>query len=181
MERADKDTEIQSLSESFEKSPIALCADYRGLTVEEITVLRRTLREAHCFGKVVKNTLARISATRVLSDSDPKEVARFVDLFKGPSLLVFSEDDAVAPAKILANFAKDHNALEIKGGWLDGSCLDQEGVSQLSSLPSKEELQAKLLSLIQAPATQLVGVLSAPAGQLVRVVEARRKQLEEAA
>ncbi|MDC0357445.1 50S ribosomal protein L10 [Oligoflexia bacterium] len=179
MDRAQKDAEIKFLSDCFVKSPITLCADYRGLTVGESMAFRQELKAQQAFGRVTKNTLARISVKKAFKDAESSEVDKFLEVLNGPSMLVFSETDPVSPAKVVANFAKEHKQLEIKGGWFEGAYLDQAGVQYLSSLPSREELWAQLLNLINAPATQLARLIAAPATQCVQLLEAYRAKLEE--
>lgn len=179
MERAQKDAEIKFLNGCFTETQIALCADYRGLTVAQMTELRSDLRSNGAFGRVVKNTLAKLSFERTFKDADSTELGKFTAVFEGPSLLVFSNKDAVSPAKVLAKFAKTHQALEIKGGWFEGKCIDQAGVETLSSMLSREEVLAKLLNLMNAPATQLVRLMQAPSREIVQVLEAHRANLEK--
>ncbi|MCB0331289.1 MAG: 50S ribosomal protein L10, partial [Bdellovibrionales bacterium] len=132
MDKAAKVEEIERLTGQFNSSIVALCADYRGLTVEQITNLRSGLKEKGAYGKVVKNTLAKISANKAHEAGDQEEVQKFVALFNGPSLVVFSENDPVSPAKVLANFAKTNEALEIKGGFFEGKFLDVDAVKNLA-------------------------------------------------
>ena len=179
MDKAEKIQEVESLSNAFSSSIVALCADYRGLTVEQITKLRAGLKEQGAYGQVVKNTLAKISVNKAHHEADEEEVQKFVATFSGPSLVVFSESDPVSPAKVLAKYAKDYQALEIKGGFFEGKYLNVTEVENLSSMPSKEELYAKLLSILSAPATKVVQLLQAPATQLTRVIDAQRAKLEE--
>jgi large subunit ribosomal protein L10 len=179
MDKAEKIQEVESLSNAFSSSIVALCADYRGLTVEQITNLRAGLKEQGAYGQVVKNTLAKISVNKAHQESDEEEVQKFAATFSGPSLVIFSENDPVSPAKVLAKYAKEYQALEIKGGFFEGRYLDVTEVENLSSMPSKEELYAKLLSILSAPATKVVQLLQAPATQLTRVIDAQRAKLEE--
>ncbi|MBN8548453.1 MAG: 50S ribosomal protein L10 [Deltaproteobacteria bacterium] len=179
MDRAGKQVELEAISSAFKSAQSTLCADYRGLTVAEITELRKELRRNGARGKVVKNTLGRLAAERAYKDADAAQLKKFIELFGGPSLIVTSDSDPVAPAKIMAKFAKDHKNLKIKGGWIDGQCLDQAGVDTLAKMPGREETLSKLLALIAAPATQLVRLLAAPATQVVRVVDAHRQNLEK--
>lgn len=181
MERAEKQSELEFLTSSLTGAQVALCADYRGLTVGEITQLRRDLRQSGAYGRVVKNTLARISANKVFSSSKSDQLEKFVGIFKGPTLLVVSDKDPVAPAKVLTKFIKDKKKLTIKGGWIEGSFLNEAGVTTLSEMPGREETLAKLLSLLMAPATQFVRLLQAPGSQVVRLLEAHRKNLEQKA
>ncbi|MCI5064928.1 50S ribosomal protein L10 [bacterium] len=179
MEKAKKIQEVDSLVEAFNSSIVALCADYRGLTVEQITNLRSGLKEQGAFGKVVKNTLAKISVDKAHAEGDADEVQKFASLFQGPSLVVFSKDDPVAPAKVLAKFAKEHEELEIKGGFFEGKFLDVDGVKNLSSMPSRDELYSKLLNVISAPATKVVQLLQAPGTQFARLLGAYQAKLED--
>jgi large subunit ribosomal protein L10 len=175
MERAEKQIEIDGLASRFSKAQIALCADYRGLTVAQVTTLRRNLRGVGAVARVVKNKLAKRSVDSTISGAD-KEL--FLKVFKGPSFVVFSDVDPVAPAKVIADFAKLNEKFSVKGAWVDGKFLDAAHVEQLSKMPGKKELLAQLLSLINTPATRMVGLLAAPAGQVVRVIDAQRKKIE---
>ena len=167
------------LGDSFTETQVALCADYRGLTVDEITKLRKELRKAGAIGRVSKNTLAKIAAEKAYKDADPAELKKLLAIFVGPSFFVFSKADPVSPARVLAEFAKKVEKLKIRGGFFEGNFLTEGGVKDLATMPSKEESQAKLLATMLAPATQLVRTLMEPAAQLARLLDARRKQLEE--
>lgn len=179
MNREEKQQEVETISASFATAQSALCADYRGLTVAEVTTLRKELRKNGAQGKVVKNTLARLAAERAYKDADAAQLKKFMELFEGPSLVIYSDKDPVAPAKVIFAFAKDHQNLKIKGGWVDGQFLDSSGAEQLAKMPGREETLAKLLALIAAPATQLVRLFAAPATQVVRVIDAQRQNIEK--
>ncbi|RMG40166.1 MAG: 50S ribosomal protein L10 [Candidatus Dadabacteria bacterium] len=179
MERAQKDQIIKEMSDGVKTAQIVFCADYRGLTVAEMTELRRGLRESGARGQVIKNTLAKRAIKAAVGDVEEEELEKLLAVFEGPSFVVLSEDNAVSPAKVLANFAKDHKALQIKGAWYENAFVDPAGVEAISKMPSKEELQARLLQVLQGPATQVVQLLKAPARQLVMLLEAYRKKLEE--
>jgi large subunit ribosomal protein L10 len=181
MNRAEKQQEIDFLSDCFRKARVALCADYRGLTVAQITELRRGLRQSGGVGRVVKNTLASISAGQAYGQAAAEEVEKFTKTFSGPTLLIFSFDDPVASTKVVADFSKKNENLKVKGGWFEEAFVDVSGVAQLASMPSKEQLQAKLLAVINAPATQLVRLLQAPATQITRVIQAQKEKIEQAA
>jgi large subunit ribosomal protein L10 len=121
-----------------------------------------------------------ISARKAFAAASAAELERFVAMFTGPSLLVVSQTDPVSPAKIMADFVKESkDVLSIKGGWIDGACLDSGGVESLAKMPGKQETLAKLLSLLLAPATQFVRLLQAPGRQVVQVLDAQRGKLEE--
>lgn len=148
-------------------------AEYRGLTVGRITELRRQARQSGVYLRVLKNTLVR----RAVAGS-PFE--RLSDHLVGPLIYGISKDP-VAPAKVLSDFAKVNELLVIKGGALPHSVLDANGVKALASLPSREELLAKLLGTMQAPATTFVQTLNAVPSKFVRTVAALRDQREQAA
>lgn len=181
MERAEKNSIIEDLSGRFNRAQITICADYRGLTVAQITKLRKDLHGAGFRGAVVKNTLAGISAKRGLAAAKDGELDKFLDLFKGPSFVVFSDEDPIKPAKLAKDFAESNEKFQIKGAWFENGFVDAAGVKTLASLPSREENLAKLLSLMNAPATQLVQMLQAPGAQLVRLLAAYKDKLEKAA
>ena len=181
MERSEKHAEVELLNDSFKSSQIAFCADYRGLTVAKITALRRELNKANARARVVKNTLVTLAAKKAFSDAQGPELERFLKVFEGPSFVVLADGDPIAPAKVLAKFAKDNDKLSIKGAWFEGAFVDKAGVVSLSTMPGREETFAKLLSLMMAPATQLVRLIKEPSAQLVRTIEAHRVNLEKAA
>jgi large subunit ribosomal protein L10 len=177
MDKAEKQVELESIVASFSKAQVAVCADYRGLTVAQVTKLRSELKKAGCEARVVKNTLARIAVNKVAVDGKQDEVAKFLGTIVGPTLVVTNAADAIAPTKVLVKFAKENDKFRVKGCWLDGAYVDAAGVDSLSKMPGREETFAMLLSLISAPATRLARVLSEPGAQVVRSIEAYRKKL----
>lgn len=181
MDRVEKRSEVELISGYLSKAQIAVCADYRGLTVAQVTELRRNLRKIGSVGRVVKNTLAKLSADNVFEKSAGEELTKFKNVFEGPSMLVVSYDDPISPSKVLTDFSKSYAPFKIKGGWFEGSFVDVAGIEALATMPSREELLATLLRLINTPATQTVRLLQAPASGLVRLVEAYRQKLSEAA
>lgn len=178
MTRSDKTLELESLSSNFEKSVVAVCADYRGMTVAQMTKLRSDLRKAGSVGRVVKNTLARLSVERTATEKKQGEKERFIQTLEGPSFVVFSFEDPIAPTKVLAEFAKKNEKFRVKGCWLDGAFVDPAGVTELSKMPGRLETLSMLLGLISAPATRLARVLNESGSQVARVVDAQRKKLE---
>ena len=136
----------------------------------ESTELRAKMREAGAGYKVTKNRVTRIA----LQDTKFKELE---GLFTGPTAMG-SSADPVAAAKVLVDFAKENNKLSIVGGSLDGKILDKAGVEALAKMPSLDELRAKLVGLLNAPATKVARVAQAPASQLARVIQARADQLQ---
>mgnify|MGYP000798686531 CR=1 FL=1 len=126
--------------------------DYRGLTVEQDTQLRKQLREAGVVYKVYKNTLVK----RVVAGTEFESIA---DTLEGTNAIAFSKTDATAPARILANFAKTANALELKCGVVEGTFYDAAGIATIATIPSREELLSKLLGSIQSPITNFARVI----------------------
>ena len=162
----------EDLHDRFAKSAIIVLTDYKGLDVTSINDLRRKLRESDIEYQVVKNTLL----VRAAEDTD---VALIKDHFKGPSAVAISYDDPVAPAKVLTQFAKDNNKLEIKVGVLNGKVLDLQAIKALATLPSKEVMLAQLLSTINAVPTSFVRVLAEVPRSLLNVLTAIQDQKEE--
>jgi large subunit ribosomal protein L10 len=178
MNRQERQTEIDNLHGWQSKAQVALCVDYRGLTVDQFTKFRKELRKSGANAKVVKNSLSLKAIDKGIASKSDAEVTKYKGLFKGPTLLIISEVDPVAPAKVVAKFAKDMQALQIKGAWLDGTYLDQTGVEDLSKMPGKQEVLAQLLALINTPATQLLRLMNTPSTQMLTVLDGHRKNLE---
>jgi large subunit ribosomal protein L10 len=174
MLHSEKIQVVETLTDKFGRAPLAIVADYRGLTVAEMTALRNKVREADGEFLVAKNTLARIA----VRDTGCAAVA---ELLAGPNAFALAYSDPIALAKAVSDFAKDNDKLELKGGVLEGELMGAESVQRLAKMPGRDELRAKLLALLNTPATQLVRVLNAPAQQLAQVLGARKSQLEEQA
>jgi large subunit ribosomal protein L10 len=164
VDRVKKKELVASLHEVFSESDLVVVAHQTGLTVAESTDLRRRMGEAGARFKVAKNRLTRLA----LKGTSHEGLA---PLFKGPTAVAFSRDP-VAAAKVAVEFAKTNDKLTIVGGGLGEQVLDVEGVKALASLPSLDELRARIVGLVQAPATKIAGVLQAPASQLARVIGA---------
>ncbi|WP_077623953.1 50S ribosomal protein L10 [Sediminibacillus massiliensis] len=135
---------VTEIADKFRESKSTILVDYRGLDVAEVTELRTQLREAGVDFKVYKNTMTR----RAVEEAD---FTALNDTLVGPTAIAFSADDVVAPAKILNNFAKDHEALEIKGGVIEGNVASLEQIKELADLPNYEGMLSMLLSVLQAP------------------------------
>jgi large subunit ribosomal protein L10 len=165
MRREEKAQEMKSLAERIEKAKVMLFADYRGLKVSEITELRSKLRSGTASFKVVKNRLFK----KVLREKGLEALEKY---FSGPTALATSETEQVNPAKALVEFAKDHEKLGVKGGFLEGRVLSPEEVKSLARLPSREELLARALASLQSPATNLAGVLVAVPRKLLYALNA---------
>jgi len=147
-----KKAQVAELKELFQAAKTIVVVDYRGITVAQDTKLRKELREAGVEYLVVKNTLLTIAAKETGCDE-------LVQTFKGVTAIAFSNEDLVAPAKIIGKFSKDNKVLEVKGGLLEGKYLDAAGVTQLGELPSKEVLLAQVASCFQAPIQRMAYVL----------------------
>lgn len=141
---AKKQELVDLATTKFKDAAAVVVVDYRGLTVEQVTELRKQLREAGVEMRVIKNSiLSRAASTAGLEGMD--------DVFKGPTAVAFSNEDVVAPAKIIANFAKEAEALEIKGGVISGKVSSVEEINTLATLPDHDGLLSMLLSVLQAP------------------------------
>ncbi len=173
MDINEKKRIAQDLKERFEKSVIVILTDYKGLDVESINDLRRKLRGANAEYQVAKNSL-------LVRASEGNDVSLIKDQFKGPSAVALSYDDPVGPAKVLTEFAKDNEKLEIKSGILNGQIVDLAGIKALSSLPSREVLLAQVLSAMNAVPTSLVTALSDVPRRMVNVLQAIKDQKEAA-
>ena len=164
---------VEDLKEKFATTKVVIVTDYKGLNVAQMTELRRKLNEANVEYKVVKNTLLK----RASEGTDAKLLT---DVFKGPSGIAFSFDDPVAPAKVLTQFAKDNDKLEIKAGVMDGKIMDLDTITALSKLPSREELLAQVLSAMNAVPAGLVRALADVPRRMVNVLNAIKDQKEAA-
>ena len=163
MARPEKEAVVKELTDKFSSAKSLVITDYLGLNVAEMTELRSKLREAGVEFKVVKNTLATIAANDV-------EMEEMTEYFSGPTAIAFGQDDAVSPAKVLVEFAKDHEVLEIKAGLLNGEIISKEKVESLAEIPSREELLAKAFASMKAPLSGLVNVLQGNIRGLVQVL-----------
>ena len=164
MERAAKAESIAELSGVFKTSNVVVVAHYAGLTVAQMQTLRKQMKQAGAQVKVAKNRLAKIA----LKDTD---VASISALLKGPTVLAYSGDPVAAP-KVAVDFAKGNEQFVILGGSMGKTTLDLNGVKALASLPSLDELRAKIVGLVQAPATKIAQLVNAPAAKVARVVQA---------
>lgn len=142
--REEKQKIVQDIATKLRDSRGTVLVDYRGLDVAEVTELRKQLREAGVDFKVYKNTLAR----RATQETELTELDQFL---VGPTAIAFSEEDAIAPARILSKFAKDHEDLEIKVGVVEGKIVGLDEIKELADLPSRDGLLSMLLSVLQAP------------------------------
>lgn len=157
--RPEKVAAVAEIVDNLNKSNAAILADYRGLTAEEMTELRKGLREGGVSFKIYKNTLATIAAREA-------GVADLEEMLVGPTAIAFGFDDPIALAKLLNNFAKDHKALEIKGGLLENQIIDAAKVGELAKLPGRDQLIAQFIGMLNMPLVRLVTALNKPVRDL---------------
>jgi len=164
VDRAEKKELVATLNAVFKAANVVVVAHYSGLSVAQMQTLRRQMKQAGATVKVAKNRLAKIAL-------DGTDVASIGSLLKGPTVIAYSGDPVAAP-KVAVDFAKGNEKFVILGGAMGTTALNPDGVKALASLPSLDELRAKLVGLIQAPATKIAQVVNAPAAKVARVVQA---------
>ena len=172
MERAKKEQLVAELGGTFSEAAVVVVTHQNGLTVAESTDLRRRMLAAGASFRVTKNRLAKLALAGTPSEG-------LADLFEGPTAIAWSTDP-VAAAKVAVGYAKDNEKLTVIGGAMGENRLDADGIKALATLPSLDELRAKLVGMINTPATRIAGVLQAPAGQVARVLAAYSEKGEAA-
>ncbi len=165
MDRQEKTAVVDAFQDKFRTASMAVVTDYRGLSVSKMTQLRCDVREAAGEYKIAKNNLVRLA----IRDTAYQALEEFLT---GPNGWVFAYDDPVSLTKALVKFADQNDRLTIKGAVLDGALLQPAQVKGLATLPSLPELQAQVLSLMQAPAGRLLRTIQEPGSQLVRLLDA---------
>jgi len=170
MDRREKEQVVADLQRCFSTATAAVLTGYSGLTVAELSALRRELREVAGEYRVAKNTLIElaIEGTPYLS---------LKTLLAGQNGLVFGYGDAIGLAKVITRYGREHDKFTLKGGVTEGQFFAAQRVETLALLPNRETLRAQLLGMLSRPATQLVSLLNSPAAQLARVLDARKTQL----
>ena len=172
MDRAAKKEQVTALSGIFKNTNVVVVAHYSGLTVAQMQNLRRQMKLAGAEVMVTKNRLAKIAL-------EGTDVASIGSLLTGPTLIAYSSDP-VGASKVATDFAKAHEKFVILGGAMGQTALNPDGIKALAVLPSLDELRAKIVGLVVAPATKIAQLVNAPAGKLARVVQAYAKQGEAA-
>lgn len=172
MERAEKREFVTELNEVFKASGSVVVAHYAGVTVAQMNDFRSKMRAAGGTVKVAKNRLAKIALQGTESES-------IIDLFKGQTLVAYSDDPIAAP-KVASDFAKGNDKLVILGGSMGTTSLNADGVKALASLPSLDELRARLVGMIATPATRIAQIVNAPAASVARVIGAYARKDEAA-
>ena len=171
MPTQEKIATVEDLRRRLEGVKTVLLTEYRGLTVQQISELRKQLRAVSAQYKVVKNRLARIAISSSALDALGPQL-------KGPVGLVVSKDDPVAVAKAVSTFARANQALTIKGGYIEGRLIQPDGLKALAELPSRDALRSQIVGTINGPLAQLVGLLLAPQRELAYVLAERGKGSE---
>jgi large subunit ribosomal protein L10 len=170
----EKKLVVKTLAAKIKEAKSIVLADYRGLTVEQDTQMREAFRKEGVEYKIYKNTLTKLAAQQ-------NNITGLDVFLEGPTAIAFSNTDPVAPAKLLAEFAKKFDKLELKAGVVEGKVIDEKGVKELANLPSREELLAKMLGSLNAPITGLVNVLNGNIRGLVVALNAIKEQKEKSA
>ena len=168
MDRAEERELVSTLNEAWKDTGVIVVAHYAGMTVAQMTEFRKRVKEAGGSVKVAKNRLAKLA----LKDTDSVSIS---DLLKGQTCLAYS-DDPIAAARISVKYSKENDKLVILGGAMGKTVLDAKAVKALADLPSLDELRAKLLGLLQAPATKIARIMKEPGAKLARVVQAKSAQ-----
>ena len=171
MKRSEKNDFVQSLKEELKNSSSVVVAHYAGLSVAETDSLRNEMRSNGAKFKVTKNRLTKIALTGTPYES-------IEDLFTGPTAIAYSSDP-VAPARISVEFEKKFENFKILGGSYEGEKIDNAKINFLATLPSLDQIRAKLLGLLNAPAQKIASITQAPGGQLARLINAKSEQLEK--
>ena len=171
MATPEKEAAVAELKESIKNSTVAIMSQYKGITADQVTVLRAKMRGENVTYKVYKNTLAK----RALNEL---ELSDAIQYFDGPIAWAFS-DDPVAPAKILKDFSQEAKVINMLGGILDGEVVDASKLQKLADLPSRDQLIAQVVGTIAAPLRNLVGTLNAVPRNMVQVIAAIQKKKEE--
>jgi len=173
VDKATKIQQVAELKQLVEAIPSVVLTEYCGLSVEQMTEMRSALRQVGVVYRVVKNTLVKLAI-------EGTSLEGLADHFTGPVGIAYPTDDNVAaPAKAVLEQAKKLEAFNVIAGWAEGEVLDQDGVKALSTMPTKDEMRAKLLALFNTPAQRFLSVLEAAPRDFLSVMNARKSQLEE--
>ncbi len=171
MNRSEKKDFVEKVRDDFSNSSTIIVTNYLGLKVKEIEELRKTMRVNGASFKVTKNSLIKIA----LANSKMENIS---DLFNGPTAVAYSADP-VAPAKVAVEYEKKYQNFKIIGGAFEGEKIGEEKINFLASLPTLDEIRAKIVGLLSTPAQNIVSVVNAPAGQLARLMSGKSKELEK--
>lgn len=170
MPTPEKERQVAEISELLKRSQLTILTDYRGLSVSQLQTLRRSLGDHNAGFRVVKNTLTGLAA-------DNAGLSQIREHLEGPTAIVVTEDDVVAPAKVIQEFARRSRILQVKVGLLEGAIIPASEVDRLASMPSREELLGKVVGGLNAPIYGFVNVLAGTIRQFSYVLQARAEQL----
>lgn len=173
LSREAKEKMLEEVTEELKKSDLVIVTDYRGLNVKAINALRSKLREEDCLYRVTKNTINRLACRKA-------GMEELEEYFEGPTAIAYSSSDPVAAAKVLSDFGKENEALEIKGGLLSGQIIDSAAIKALGEIPPREVLLSQVVGGFQAPIRGLAGVLNGTLSKLVYALDAVRALKESA-
>jgi large subunit ribosomal protein L10 len=165
MPSQEKYEAVAEIKDTLGSAEAFVIADYRGLNVKEMQELRRNMRDAGCYITIYKNRLTKIALAEL-------EMESMDEYLEGPTAFAMTDSDPVTVAKTVVDFAKAHEALEVKGGYIDAAVVDADTIKALAALPSREELIAKLMGSLQNPAAGLVRVLDGPISAFARTLRA---------
>ena len=165
MNKQSKKNYVEEMQKVFSSSEAVMIAQYQGLNVKELDLLRKELREKGIIFKITKNRITKIA----LKNSPCKDLEKY---FTGPTAAAMSSD-AITSAKILTKFAKSHNKLKIVAGFMDGKVLDEKEVAIIATLPSLEEARAKIVGILASPAQKIVSILLAPGSKIANLARAK--------
>ena len=169
MNRTEKEQFVADLRAELLEAKSVILASHKGIEVNKVNELRSEFRKQNVTYRVVKNTLARIA----ISGTEMEDLHQY---FIGPIAIAYSTEDAVAPAKVMKAFAKDVEAYEMRAGYMDGSVFDETGVKRLADMPSKDELRAKFLGILQGVPSKFLRTLNAAPQQFLMVLKAKAEQ-----
>ena len=173
MNRAEKEQVVENLRNDLGQAQSIIMTNHTGIDVNTINELRSEFRANGVEYHVVKNTLAKIAVRET-------DLEILTDEFRGPTAVAYSFEDAVAPAKVVMDFAEDHEEYEVKGGYINGKIIDVDAVESLADMPTKDELRVKFLNLLQSAPTKFVRLLNSTPQNFLNVLNARKDQLEAA-
>ncbi len=173
MNRVQKSEHIRYYEKVLKDAQSLVFVEFAGLKVEEINKIRREFRAANCEYKVIKNTLLEHASQGTAAQVIKPTLA-------GPLAILFSREDPAAPARIALKLSKEYDKFKIHSGYIDGALLDKNGVTQLSSMPSKNELRAKLLATFLAAPQKMLRLLQAAPSRMLMVLDARKRSMESA-
>jgi len=172
MNRVEKQAQLDFLKKALDEAQSLVFINFSGLTVEEVNKIRREYKSANCNYKVIKNTLL----SHAVKGTDAEVIQK---LLKGPIAMAYSSEEPAVPAKLAVKFAKEFDSFDIIGGYMEGELLDEAGVKTLSTMPSKPELQGKLLATMLAVPQNMLRLMLAAPQRMLLLLDAKKRAMEE--